>query len=124
MPCHSIEQLQAKVVLCRPTPNSKAMPHHLTPHGSVPSAMQAQPPQHDYMSLEELPQYVKDEENTAYKTFWQTPPLGHRPEEEAWRWRACPTHELILNTPLTGKEREPSCERKHQLADEECTKMH
>ncbi|CAE7650374.1 unnamed protein product [Symbiodinium sp. KB8] len=63
----------------------------------VPKRMplQHRVPKHDYTELGHVPQWLQDKENNAYEAFGRNPPPGHKPLEEAWRWRARRTFELL-----------------------------
>ncbi|CAJ1361058.1 unnamed protein product [Effrenium voratum] len=84
---------------------SKAMPAAITRTTSAvlpkkPPIQQL--PQHDYSRMTDVPQWVQDAENASYAAYARNPPLGHRPREEGWRWRARRTHVLQKAVPPAG----------------------
>ncbi|CAE7501761.1 ttn-1 [Symbiodinium sp. CCMP2592] len=88
------EQRKAEHAAKKLPPKHKAAPpiFHQRP---VPKRMPLhRVPKHDYTGLGDVPQWLQDKENRAYEAYARNPPPGHKPLEEAWRWRSRRTFEL------------------------------
>eukprot|EP00439_Symbiodinium_sp_Y106_P079756 s1331_g18.t1 len=89
------EQRKAEHAAKKLPPKHKAAPP-IFQQRPVPKRMplQRRVPKHDYTGLGDVPQWLQDKENRAYEAYAKNPPPGHKPLEEAWRWRSRRTFEL------------------------------